>query len=574
MTATDTEAHPLWDARPVLTHIQQFARSRRVAPLAMLGAVLLRAVASVDPKVVLPPTIGGVASLNLFVAFVGTSGLGKGATESAGREATNLPLIPEFPIGSGEGVARTFATNSDGHQEIRSAIFTASEVDGLAALGTRQGATIMAVLRQLYSGEAIGSANAQKHTRLIVDAHTYRAVLSVGVQPERAAPLLSDTAGTAQRFIWLPVHDPDMPDDRPGAPQQWHVPRRLVSTSHQTVLTLPTIATAAMETHHIAKMRGDADVDPLDGHALLTRAKVAAAFMILDGRHGAVSEEDWTLAGHIMATSNRTRARVEAACRDVRKRMNKARALETAERDELIADRQLQRARDAVVRWLGRDHDTELSSSDLRRRARSDWRDQVAPAIAELVDEGVVVARQAASGGTHGMRYRLASGGSTPVHPGPPLVTCDDEGPPPGPHAGGGPVKDQVIGGGPQIGGGPPTDGENSPKSDPVDPPTPAGDTAETNTPQRRQTTCSQCFITLPATATTNVCEDCDDPAHRVAERPLERPLAVVHDGRAAREIVTVCPHCDDPLIHADDRIDGYHTSKTACVRAHRKATA
>lgn len=89
-----------------------------------------------------------------------------------------------------------------------------------------------------------------------------------------------------------------------------------------------------------------------------------------------------------------------------------------------------------------------------------------------------------------------------------------------------------------------------------------------------RPTACSGCHITLPATAATDVCDECDDPTHRVRETPPPRPLTVVHDGRARARTGQVCPHCDDPLIYADDIRDGYHTSITACVRAHRKEPA
>jgi hypothetical protein len=45
-----------------------------VGPWAMLGNCLARVVSSIPPNVVLPPTIGSHASLNLFVALVGKSG--------------------------------------------------------------------------------------------------------------------------------------------------------------------------------------------------------------------------------------------------------------------------------------------------------------------------------------------------------------------------------------------------------------------------------------------------------------------------------------------------------------------
>uniref|UniRef100_UPI003D8C0F7D hypothetical protein n=1 Tax=Gordonia sp. B7-2 TaxID=3420932 RepID=UPI003D8C0F7D len=411
MTAAD-----FWTARPVLEHVRDFARARRVPPLAMLASLTVRAIGSLDPNIVGPPVIGGYSSLNCAVAYVGPSGFGKGATEAAARDATNLPALPELPLGTGEGMARTFAANDEGQQEIRSAIFTASEVDGLAALGARTGATVMSVFRQAISGESIGSANAQKHTRVIVPAHSYRAVFTIGVQPERAQPLIGDTAGTAQRILWVPTSDPDAPECRPPEPNRWTVPRTLVPGDRRTVLRLPAMAVEAMDRTQLGKLHGDPDINPLDGHALMTRAKIAAGLMVLDGRMHEVTIEDWELAGVLMRESDRTRDRVAAVLADSARRVNRAKAHAVAERDEVVADRKLDRAKAGVLRWL--DRDGELPRNELRSRARSDWRDQVSAALADLVASGTVTEIRV----DRGTRYRLTDRstldrGSTPENP-------------------------------------------------------------------------------------------------------------------------------------------------------------
>ena len=71
---TDAEVEGFWAARPELERLRQFARSRRVGPWAVLGHVLAISLSAIPPNVVLPPTIGDYASLNLFVALVGRSG--------------------------------------------------------------------------------------------------------------------------------------------------------------------------------------------------------------------------------------------------------------------------------------------------------------------------------------------------------------------------------------------------------------------------------------------------------------------------------------------------------------------
>ncbi len=90
-----------------------------------------------------------------------------------------------------------------------------------------------------------------------------------------------------------------------------------------------------------------------------------------------------------------------------------------------------------------------------------------------------------------------------------------------------------------------------------------------------RPSYCSVCNLALPKTATTDVCEDCSDPARQIIpEPPVERQLHVVHDGRAERAPAHICPYCHGALIYDDDQRDGYHTSNSRCVRAHRKETA
>ena len=106
----------LWYEREHLTTIRQFAKARFASPWATLGVVLLRALATVPPHVTLPPTVGGRASLNMFLALTGSSGAGKGAAMGVAREAVQITEpIPILPLGSGEGLVKAYAT-----REIRS----------------------------------------------------------------------------------------------------------------------------------------------------------------------------------------------------------------------------------------------------------------------------------------------------------------------------------------------------------------------------------------------------------------------------------------------------------------------
>lgn len=184
--------------------------------------VLARVVTAVEPALRLPALTGGPMSLNTFVALVGPSGSGKDAAIEAGSAAVDVGHVEVRTPGSGEGIAHAYVQRVKAElvQHTTSVLFIAREVDSLAALVARQSATLGAELRIAYAGAQLGFAYADPTRRLTVAAHAYRLCLLVGVQPERAGPLLDESvSGTPQRFVWLPATDPDAPDERPAEPK-------------------------------------------------------------------------------------------------------------------------------------------------------------------------------------------------------------------------------------------------------------------------------------------------------------------------------------------------------------------
>ena len=88
--------------------------------------------------------------------------------------------------------------------------YVCHEIDTLAALWSRQGATLRPMLRAAYMGEALGFGYADPRKRVISPKHAYRLGLIIGVQPEHAEALLNDQdvdGGTPQRILWLPTED-------------------------------------------------------------------------------------------------------------------------------------------------------------------------------------------------------------------------------------------------------------------------------------------------------------------------------------------------------------------------------
>lgn len=227
----DLEAD-LWDKTPRLKHVAQAADSMGRNRLALLGVLLARVLAEVDPEICLPGVrdgaIGSRASLNLGVALVGSSGQGKSAFERESRELLGRDQKSiEGKPSTGQGLIQSYLqwdVEAGANVLINDPrrIFIVDEIDTLGALSNDTGSTLLSEVRTMLTGGSTGSSNATKERQRMLHAGTYNFQLVAGVQPARAGALLdSRDAGTPQRFIWVPVTDPNTalhPDDRPPWP--------------------------------------------------------------------------------------------------------------------------------------------------------------------------------------------------------------------------------------------------------------------------------------------------------------------------------------------------------------------
>lgn len=430
----DAEAE-FWRSRPFLSAVLRFARARRIGPWALLGAVLARAAACVPPGVVLPATIGSVASLNLFVALCSESGGGKSVAMAAAKDfldptggtADYLETSP----GSGEGLLGAYCyvhTEKGKAPEVRqtrlSVLFDIDEVSALAALLTRTSSTLLPFLKSAWSGHTLATQNAEAARQRHVGEHRYRLALVVGVQPANAGPILDDAAGGfPQRFLWLPTYDPGRL--APGEvlldplPWRWQVPAAPVQLSGDgATITWPLRREVAVpEVARLAMHRADAERQrpigsavaaggELDGHALLTRAKVAALLALLDGRADAFTEADWTAAGVILAKSDETRRAVMGVRGAAERREADRRATRAGRSAALAADAETEtttlRAM-TVIRAGMRRHGGEFSGNAVQKLCGSRYpRPVVTDALDRLTGSGELLAedRTGANGRT------------------------------------------------------------------------------------------------------------------------------------------------------------------------------
>lgn len=418
------EHDPFWNSHPELGHIRTFARARMSNPWAVLGCVLARVVAHTEPWVVLPPVIGGYASLNLFLGLLGPSGGGKGSAELAAGDAFNytdmFDPLTIAGVGSGEGLAHTYmryVKGKDGQkdtteQHTTRALFRASEVDTLGALKGRPGSTLLPKLRDAWSGDSLGFAYADITRRLDLRSHSYRMCLIVGIQPAKAEILLDDTdGGTPQRFIWMPTLDPHIPDTTPEAPpvKVWRTPVfRADPATNKAVMNVCDTATQSIKEAALARHRGQTEA--LDGHALLARLKTAAAIALLLSKTE-IGDEEWDLSGVVMDVSDTTRNSVVAGLKERREANNKA--LGRAEGTRSVAADEVRdhaaqvRVKRAILRKL---NDRWVTRAVFRKMFAGRDRQHFDAAVDSLVLAGLIDVQDIPGQGQPGVQYRLPGG--------------------------------------------------------------------------------------------------------------------------------------------------------------------
>jgi hypothetical protein len=356
----DDEA--FWEARESLSRIRQFARNRRVGPWALFGVALARISALIPPFVQMPPLIGDYGSLNMMVAIVAASGMGKGAAEAAGRQL--IPNVPSVSAGSGEGLVRHFGRRTkttDGWVLTRTAdsvYLSVPEVDTLRALRAREGSTLIGILRSAWIGEQIGFGYADDEKRIEIPPHSYRVSAVIGVQPDRADWLLKDAAGgTPQRLLWMPVDDSNAPEARPDLPHfEFTLPRWPMSDmAGRVMLEVCDTAVQASDSDGLSKLRGTWTGAALDSHSNFNRLKVAAHLAVLDGRVY-VDDDDWQLSELVMRKSSMTRDEVLTQLALTKRAESREQGLQRADAmkvtQEAVADRSVDRVAEVIVRGV------------------------------------------------------------------------------------------------------------------------------------------------------------------------------------------------------------------------------
>jgi len=395
-------------SRDDLAHLHQLARAERVGPDALLALALTAVLAATEPTVTTSVGVGGRGSLNYLVALVGPSGAGKGTVEAVSAEAVSIldhngmPVAtPEYPIGSGEGMATAYRPRGTAEDEPHTrtrATFNAPEIDRITAISSRTGSTLTAALRQAWSGETLGAQNASAENTSVVPRHSYRWCAVLGVQPRRAGALLAEAdGGLPQRVLWAPVGDPAAPDRKPEHPGPLTVrlPKLagpVAMNAHQSILT-------EYDTAQLDRLRTPLDADAIDGHTRYVRLKTAAALALMAGRT-VISEDDWTVAGAIVDRSTATREEVrtilDTGQRDALREKARERVTVALDAEDHRETEQLQRVRSRILAAL--DKQGEMTAAEVRRSIRYELRDRAETVLAAMTNAGEILARNYGDG--------------------------------------------------------------------------------------------------------------------------------------------------------------------------------
>lgn len=282
-------------------------------------------------------------------------------------------------------------------------IFDVPEIDTLTRMSRTPDSVLLPTLKSFAMGEQLGQANATKDARRIVPAHSYRGCLSVGVQPGHASVIFGDaTGGTPQRFVWTPVIDPDTPAGRFSDPEPLEMDTAWLPAGDEVVevvYSFPDIERSIVE-NRLARVRGEGGA--LDGHALLTRCKVASLLAIMHGRIE-VTEWDWSMSAVVMAVSDRTRTELQQKESQARADAHRERGKNDEFRREGRERYELDSVKSSVVALLKK-RGGDASHSELNSAmGKANRRKLLPPALDELADEGKVRAIPV----TGGTRYEL-----------------------------------------------------------------------------------------------------------------------------------------------------------------------
>jgi hypothetical protein len=391
-------------------------RKKVIAPYALLGMILMRVLHTV-PWNVSYRSFRGDSPLNFLVAFTGPTGTGKSLT---------LQVVDDFVIfsdspaskggdgswkgitepGSGEAIPdhykewiidegdskkpKKFAWKNENH----SAMFAFDEIGMLESRSAREGSTIIEYAKQGWSGSVLGRVLASGKGTML-EAKTYRFTMFINIQPARSGILFTDSAisgGLPSRFLFFSTQDPN---GKKEFDSNLADPIRLPFVNWVGVKTIDALPSME-EAHREESFRSiDGGIDELDSHLLLTRARVAVALAVMEGRSELI-EQDWELSKFVIEHSKKTRAEIFDVLRGQAgkeiARQGRAAGTRSAIAAEVEDERRIKHviSRIKILREQGV---PETGENGLKKKLRNDQRKYFNEAIARIKLEDSTIAK-------------------------------------------------------------------------------------------------------------------------------------------------------------------------------------
>lgn len=426
-----------WQQTPQLAQIAQAADSRVISREAVLLAVLVNVAAHVPAMLQLPgPPRKGAP--NLICIAAARPGAGKGSSaDCANGLIPPPPTTKRIPLGTAEGFVKTFFElnpDKDERKERRlvrhyhPVIVRTDEIGVFVQQTGRQSASgegLIAQLKQMCSGEALGFGYATDEKRLMVDPLSYRAGMICGVAPAKAAPLFDDRGGgLPERMIFSLAFPEFVPDDDAvrGIPCDpglipWRPPLRDDAELLRYSIDIDDDVNAVMRLEHLAQIRADHVGSDLDVHRTYNRLRLAVCVAWLHG-DTTVTMRWHLMAEDVMRSSDAARQWLLEQITAESRRADSAGDQRHASRAVTVADaidrnneaRQTERTVKAARRLWELVNDKRADTvGDIRRLVRQFERDEFDRGLAHAIDIGWLVEteQETISGGAKARRLTL-----------------------------------------------------------------------------------------------------------------------------------------------------------------------
>ncbi len=392
-----------WSATVLLSEVRRIALSRLRTPDAVLAALLTMYATTIPMGIWLPDIVGAPAPLNLFGVIVGRSGGGKTSAMTIAADLMGSPanadILLRKQLRSGEGLITLVnkpgrkgkGDEPDEPPSTRVGVHVHYDEGGTLSKQSQQTAsTIIPYLNTAWSGAGtVGGALRDGDSGF--DASRVRICALIGVQYGIGANLFTGEAarlGFPQRLLFLSadehpaVQDQEMPDEQVEIePMGLPFLRHSDYVSHRHFVEIP--RHIRQEVWDWSKTRPD----PLDGHLMNLRLRIASVLMLMHGAGDTDFEPWWHLASMIQMVHNDVRHTFISSHGKVSVEQDEALGRSLGRRKEAEYEYHLDRAVQSLL--------TKLSRGPLPTRAVKDhfksWGKRYGFAYREVLDRAALL---------------------------------------------------------------------------------------------------------------------------------------------------------------------------------------